>query len=128
MRDFGPWLAQIPVGRRWPEIGFMEWIMVGRLLPRFALFGSLLAVAALGGCYTYPYGYAPYGYYGAYGYYPGYVGTGVVVGGWGWGYRPGWGWGYGGGWGHGWGWHGRAWHGGSIGSHGGAGFAGGWRH
>lgn len=84
----------------------------------------LLSAGLLGGCYyppgyypAYGYGYGYPGYYG-YGYYPGYIGTGVVVGGWGW--RGGWGggWGWRGGWGGGWhgGWGG-GWHGG-----------GGWHH
>ena len=65
-------------------------------LRKAALPAALLATTlAVGGCY-YPYGtYGAYypgyaGYYGAYGY-PAYVGTGVAIGGWGWGCCGGWG-------------------------------------
>ena len=75
---------------------------------RLGLPALLLATGLLGGCYYPPGYYGGYGYpgyYAGYGYgygydYPAYVGTGLVVGGWGW--RGGWGccgWGYGFGWG-----------------------------
>jgi hypothetical protein len=100
---------------------------MSKAILRKALPAALLATTmALGGCYypygTYGYGYP--GYYAAYGY-PAYVGTGIAIGGWGWGccgygWRGGWGWG--GGWHGGWGgWHGGGWggwHGGGV-AHGG---------
>jgi hypothetical protein len=98
---------------------------------------ALLAATALGGCYAYPagyYGYGTYaGYYAPYGYgYPGYVGTGLVVGGWGYGYRPGFGYGYGagwrGGWHGGWGYRGGFRGGVAPGGHGGVGSPGSWHH
>ncbi len=82
--------------------------MITRFLRRAALPAALLAATTLGGCYAYPtgpygsYTYAAGGYYGypGYygGYYPGYVGTGLFVGGWG--YRGYGGWYHGGGWGY----------------------------
>jgi hypothetical protein len=112
--------------------------MSKRSLRNTLLPAALLATTlAVGGCYypPGPYGsyYPGYGYYGAYGY-PAYVGTGLAIGGWGWGccggYYGGWRGGYwgggywhGGGWG---GWHGGGWGGfhGSAGFHGGGGWGG----